>query len=70
MNLEFIKKEIDSRIGKNVKIICNCSRNKKEYYTGKIIEVYGYIFIVKLDSNKNKSFSYSDIITKNVKLVF
>lgn len=65
-----IKKEIDSNLGNRVDVVCNCARNKKEYYHGKIVEVYNYIFIVKLDSDKNKSFCYADVLTKNVEIKF
>ena len=43
---------------------------KKEEYYGSISEVYSYIFIVKLDSSKNKSFCYCDVLTNNVELYF
>ena len=70
MTISKIKNDIDERIGKKVKITCNCARNKKEHYEGKITETYNYIFIVKLDTNENKSFCYSDVLTNNVELKF
>ena len=56
--------------GDNVKIIYNGSRNKKEEYKGKISEAYNYIFMVKTNNDENKSFSYSDILTKTVEIYF
>ena len=70
MTISMIKNDIDDKLGKNVKITCNCARNKKEYYEGKITETYNYIFIVKLNTNENKSFCYSDVLTNNVILKF
>lgn len=45
-------------------------REIKEQYSGRIVETYSYIFIVKLDSDENKSFCYSDVLTNNVELYF
>ena len=58
MNLQKIRNKINSQIGKDVNIVFNGSRNKKEYYEGKIVETYNYIFIVKLNNLEKKSFSY------------
>ena len=46
MTIEKIKNNIDSKLGDNVKIIYNGSRNKKEEYSGIISETYNYIFII------------------------
>lgn len=70
MNINSIKNLIENNLGNEVSIICNCSRNKKEYYKGVITEIYNYIFIVKLDTNKNKSFCYSDVLTNGIEVVF
>ena len=70
MTIQKIKKSITNEIGKDVKIVFNGSRNKKEYYKGKIVETYNYIFIVKLDTLEKKSFSYSDVLTSTVKVYF
>ena len=66
MTIEKIRDNIDSKLGCDVKVICNCARNKKEHYEGIITETYNYIFIVRLDTNENKSFCYSDVLTNNV----
>lgn len=70
MTIQKIKSGIDSKLGNRVRVVCNCARNKKEQYKGRITETYSYIFIVKLDNDENKSFCYSDILTKNVQLYF
>lgn len=70
MNIDIIKNKIDNKIGNNVKVIYNGSRNRKEEYTGVITETYNYIFIVKMDSNEKKSFSYSDVLTNTIEIYF
>lgn len=70
MTIKKIKDDIFKNINKNVKIIYNGSRNRKEEYSGIIKEVYNYIFIVKLDTDEVKSFSYSDVLTNTVQIFF
>ena len=70
MSIQAIRDKIENNRGSKVKIVCNCARNKKEMYQGKISEIYSYIFIVKLDTDENKSFCYSDVLTKNIELHF
>ena len=70
MMINVIKDKIDSMIGDNVKVIYNGSRNKKEEYSGVISEAYNFVFIVKLNENEKKSFSYSDILTNTVEVFY
>jgi len=70
MNITYIKNKLDNRIGDNVKIIYNGSRNKKEEYSGIITETYNYIFVVKIDNKEKKSFSYSDVLTNTIEIFF
>ena len=65
-----IKNNIDSRLGNNVKVIYNGSRNKKEEYSGVISETYNYIFIIKTNGDEVKSFSYRDVLTNTIELFF
>jgi len=70
MTIQKIKNSIVSELGNDVKIVFNGSRNRKEFYKGKIVETYNYIFIVKLDTLEKKSFSYSDVLTNTIKIYF
>jgi len=70
MTIAKIKNSIDKKLGDNVKIIFNGNRNKKEEYKGIITETYNYIFIVKLDTDETKSFSYSDVLTNTIEIFF
>ena len=70
MTIDKIKYDIDNRIGDSVKVIYNGSRNKKEEYSGVIAEAYNYIFILKIGGNEKKSFSYTDILTNTIEIIF
>lgn len=67
MNTLKIKEQIENIKGKLVKIKINAGRNKYEYCEGIIVGVYPYLFTVKVDT-QIKSFSYVDILTKDVQL--
>ena len=71
MNIDIVKEELNNHIGKDVTIKYNLGRNKYESYNVRIKELYNYIFLVEMLDNDNykiKSFSYSDIITKTIKI--
>ena len=69
MTLQEIKKKVNNNIGNNVTIKYNMGRNKIEKYNVKIKETYNNIFIVEIENKKEiKSFSYTDIITKTIKI--
>lgn len=71
MTIEAIKKELNNHLGDTVTIRYNLGRNKYEKYDVLIKELYNHIFLVELRNNKQiftKSFSYSDIITKTIKI--
>ena len=70
MNITFIKNKLDNRIGDNVKIVYNGSRNRREEFSGIISETYNYIFVVKIDNKEKKSFSYSDVLTNTIEIFF
>lgn len=65
MNLEDIKKEIVSNVGRKVEIKIYGMRNKTETIKGEIYKVYPNIFIIS-NSRENRSLNYADIITKEV----
>ena len=55
---------------KRLKITVNNIRNKSEYYTGNIIEMYERIFIVECEDRIKRSFSYIDILTGNIEIEY
>ena len=62
MNIDKVKNKVLLYKGKNVYFKFNGSRNKVEEFKGIIINTYPSIFIVRDDTNKIKSFSYSDVL--------
>ena len=69
MTVEGVKQELNDHLGKVVTIKYNLGRNKYEKYDVKIKELYNYVFLVELKNNNIvKSFSYSDVITKTIKI--
>lgn len=69
MNTETVKKKLNDYIGKEATIKYSLGRNKYETYNVIIKELYNKVFVV--EENKNKlSFSYSDVITKTIKINF
>ncbi len=70
MTIVDIRRNLNDKVGDDVKIVCNGSRNRVDEYRGRITEIYNYIFIVKLDSDEVKSFCYSDVLTKTIQLFF
>lgn len=69
MNIEIIKKQLEENIDKTLIIKYNLGRNKVEKYKAKIKSLYNYIFTVELDDTRIlKSFMYTDVITKTIKI--
>lgn len=67
MNTLKAQETIKNLVGKYVKIKVNVGRNKYEYYEGEILSTYPYLFTIKVD-NLIKSFSYVDLVTKDVQI--
>lgn len=67
MTIYEIKKNLGEHLGKEVSIKYNLGRNKYENYRVIIKELYDYVFLVENDLGI-KSFSYSDVITKTIKI--
>ena len=70
MTVTNIKSELNNLIGEVVTLNYNLGRNKYETYEVIIKELYNNIFTVQMKSGDPivKSFSYSDIITKTIKI--
>lgn len=68
MKVEQIKKDLLTKIGQTITIKYNLGRNKFEKYDVILKKLYKHIFLVELKNTHVKSFSYSDIITKTIKI--
>lgn len=73
-NMCKVRNEVLRNVGKRVKIRSNKGRNKVDIAEGIIAKTYPCVFLVELsngltDSVKTMSFSYTDVLTKEVELV-
>ncbi len=69
MTIDSVKNKLNDYLGESVIIKCNLGRNKYEKYAATIKKLYNNVFIV--ETNKHhiiKSFSYSDVLTKVIKI--
>lgn len=62
-----MRKILSKYLGQRVLIEYNLGRNKIEKYEGIIKKLYNVIFIIDVNGG-TKSFSYSDLITKTIKI--
>ena len=69
MNLDSIKEEIKNNLNQAVSVTVYGMRNKVNNYVGYISGVYPNIFTV-LTEGENKSFSYADVATKEIKVEY
>ena len=70
MNIQKIRTYISQNKGKQFLFKFKGARNQTEEFSGKIIEVYRSIFIIKVDnkSDRVKSFSYNDLLTNSLEM--
>ncbi len=70
--LDIIKENVEKKIGTNIKIVSKKGKRQIITKTGVITHAYPGVFVVKVFENNNResvaSYSYSDILTKAVKL--
>lgn len=75
LDLQRVRQSINQQIGSKIKISANRGRHKFETARGVIRETYPNIFLVEIedesgkDQNKTVSFSYQDVITKDVRMM-
>ena len=69
MNLDIVKNDIRKNIGRKVRINVYGLRNRKNVYEGRLDGCYPNIFTVNVDGS-SKSFTYSDVITGEVKIEY
>ncbi len=67
---------IVQNIGRKVKVKTNLGRNKVDITEGIIRATYPCVFLIELkpteitETTKTMSFSYTDVLTKDIELVF
>lgn len=72
--LNAIKREIDGHVGEKVMLKANGGRKKVMVKEGILEKTYPNIFVVRIEGKANDirtvSYSYSDILTETVELIF
>ncbi|MEG1535687.1 MAG: Veg family protein [Clostridia bacterium] len=67
-NMDDIKSKVGLLIGREISFRINRGRNKIENFDGKIENAYSSIFTIReSESEQLQSFSYSDILSHNIK---
>jgi len=69
-----VRRVVNNHIGSKVKVLANQGRHRVDVTEGVITETYPSIFLIQVenemeDSFKTVSFSYSDVLTKDIKMV-
>lgn len=64
MNLNLAKEFIKSHLNVYHVFQYKGSRNQIEEFSGRIVDCYSSIFLIQMENNMYKSFSYNDFIAK------
>ena len=72
-NMCAIRNTVVRNVGRKVMVKCNLGRNKFDIEEGIICDTYPSVFLVQIkdvynDCYRLKSFSYKDVLTKEVEL--
>ncbi|MEE6711678.1 Veg family protein [Pediococcus acidilactici] len=74
ITLATIKDKLDNRIGEELLVVAQAGRKKVTKRRGRLHMTYPAVFVVDLDQDENSfervSYSYTDILTRNIKLNF
>ena len=70
--LTSIKKDIERHVGEKVTLKANGGRRKILINDGILEKTYDSVFVIRLEngSQRTVTYSYSDVLTKTVQLVF
>lgn len=69
MTIEKIKELVRKNKGVKRNFVFHGSRNQNEMFEGVITAVYPAIFIITLDSDQVRAYSYSDLLISNLEMV-
>lgn len=69
MNIYVVKKYIKNYYFKTTRFKYNAGRGQIDDFIGKIIELYDRTFVIETSDGKIKSFSYSDILIRNLTIL-
>lgn len=69
-----IKHKLDSHLGDTLTVVAQAGRKKITRRRGTLKETFPAVFVVDLDQDQNNfkhvSYSYTDLLTKNIALEF
>lgn len=72
--LATIKDKLDGRIGEELLVVAQIGRKKITKRRGRLHMTYPAVFVVDLDQDENSfervSYSYTDILTRNIEVNF
>ena len=69
MNIDLVRQKIMNNLNKKVKVTVHGLRNKVSRYEGVLYKTYPNIFSI-IEDGVEKSFSYNDYITGDIKIKF
>jgi len=70
--LNHIKDQVESQLGKTVRIKANMGRKRTFHYSGVICGVYSNVFSLSVEKDGAQrilTYSYKDILTKSVQFI-
>ena len=67
--IDTIKNEIKNHLNGEVKVIAKENRNRNEIFYGYIVEYYSRVFVVSNGIDR-KSYTYNDILSKDISITF
>ncbi|KRN04330.1 Veg family protein [Holzapfeliella floricola] len=74
MTLQKIKQQLEDHIGEDITVVAQAGRKKITRRKGTLTKTYPSVFLVDLDQEENHferaSYSYTDLLTENIKLEF
>ncbi|KRL37685.1 Veg family protein [Liquorilactobacillus uvarum] len=74
ITLATIKEKLDDYVGKNLTVVAQAGRKKTIRRHGILRETFPAVFVVDLNQDENAfervSYSYTDVLTKNIELDF
>ena len=68
MMIEHIKEMLKEKLGAELEFKVSGPRNQTEEFKGRILKLYNSVFTVQDSNNVIRSFTYSDILIKNLKI--
>lgn len=74
ITIQSIKAKLDARVGEKLLVVAQAGRKKVTKRHGVLSETYPAVFVVDLNQDENSfervSYSYTDVLTKNVEIDF